>query len=291
MLGAALGKRLRGLDGTFSPRVLGDAKLSQLLSRFPDLGTIELEPTVNDFYFRFRRGATGIQGRGVVERVPGVPWVVPEAWQAFTGVGRLKWVLDFQTQRIQTVLAPGVASSIETTPERFISVQPIPDEQRKADAAAFAEQLPNPIRDSVVAAMAQPVWRSALLQVLRALGREASWHEAERRFVASKVKEWCEAHGIQPERFVREQRPPARPREVRPSRVGGITASTSMDPRALVHAALDRMPEDELLSLAIPLRYLLPVLSGLSKTVVAQPQEQPAEEEEEPPPGPPPPIT
>jgi hypothetical protein len=267
VLGAFLGIRLRDLDPTFHPTVLRDPNLKRLLARFPDIGAIEQVPNSPDFRFRFlsSRADTASLAPGFPAQVPnseeGQPWMDKELWLGLTlRRNTERRYIDLQTRRVVVVAVDAQGepqSPVKEEPERYLSIPTLSLEELKPVALEFANKTG---RSEVSAALSrQEHWFAAFLRAVDEAGLKEQWKGAHRAWVWMRARQWLEHHQIPVAGLLRTRavRPPL-PQPPVPSAPGnarlGIPRSAI---RPLVLKAIARMSDEELLSLSIPLRYLL----------------------------------
>jgi hypothetical protein len=267
LLGAQIGLLLKRLDPAFHPGVLGDANLKRLLARFPDVGAIEPSPARADFFFRFGTRRTDVSPPASTTTDEGngsePPWIDQQLWLGLTlhQVGERRYI-DLQTRKvIKAVLnekgEPG--APVQDEPERYLAVPTLPVEQLKPVASAFASKVPQPrVQEALSRSLGSEPWFPTFLRTAAELGVREDWKTAHRAWVADRAREWLERHGLPVNVFIRPRlvRSPPVPRRSAPSQVavGGIPRESI---RPLVLQAIARMSDEELLSLNIPLRYLV----------------------------------
>jgi hypothetical protein len=277
ILGARLGKSLRNFDREFFPGVLGDKKLVALLGRYPDLGTIERAE--QDFVFQFYRDgvpadrvhtseveppleapsvAAADAGEEEQAALPGIESantrIDHTLWLALVAEHAPEVYVDLQALSLVTELA--ASAQIQSEPERFARVPSIPQESLRQVARDFAQShVDSNVRDTLGSVLEGGSWFRDFTDRAERFGISDKWLSAHRTFVIGWARAWFIAHGLKPDRFIRGRSRPTQaiaPAVVSPSgkSLGGI--------RRIVHSAIDRMSDDELLNLSMPLRYLFP---------------------------------
>ncbi|MBZ4417633.1 hypothetical protein [Myxococcus sp. RHSTA-1-4] len=260
---------LRQLDGEFHSRVLGDASLRLLLARFPDLGHVAGDTVSKDFRFFFNGAAPLLPG-GEGTRTPsaeanarmGPAEADPVFWGALTHGSSTEAVyVDLHTQHVVSAALspegqPGAPVSEE--PERYLRVAVIPEEHVRDEAHALVEKAGSEeTRESLSRALARGV--DSFESAIKGSSLEEQWRQAFHRCVVAHAHSWLAAHGLQPGRFFRVKasapvRKPPQQNMMRQPRTALLTGSQL---RRLILEAVRRMPEEDLLNLQIPLKYLV----------------------------------
>ncbi len=283
ILGAKLGKLLRSFDRAFYPGVLGDKRLVALLKRYPDLGTIELAE--QDFVFQFfvdggvtRRqdpantqvslpSLDGVAAKPAPAQVeqdqgslpgiePGNTWVNHDLWLALVAEHAPAVYVDLQT--LGLVSEQEGAAQVSAEPERFVRVPPIPQDELQRVAREFAAaQTDAQVREALAGSAEGASWFREFTKRAEEFGLSTKWLSVHRSYVLSRARQWFVDHGIKPERFIMSR---SRPPSARQTAAPSVTAPAKSlgGVRRIVHSAIDRMSDDELLNLSIPLRYLFP---------------------------------
>jgi hypothetical protein len=278
ILGAKLGSLMRRVAPDFTPHVLGDRRLTDLLSRFPDLVTLVQDPALQDLMVRF-------SPPGTAQLVP--PDVTPADARAFNGANRageflepnfwkalvsnradFVWFLDLETIRVvgMPVDPSGnipATSEPSRTPARYLAIPPIPQDEFLSMTREYVNRLPQAeLKQELLELLNRERGFNLFFVRAETLGLH-DWKLAHRRFVVSKGKAWLAEHGVRPEKLIKPASiffPSAGSRHVESGTrhdhapLGPLGRA---DIRTLVLKAVARMPEEDLLDLRIALRYLL----------------------------------
>lgn len=271
ILGAKLGLLLRQFDREFHPRVLGDASLKLLLARFPDLGSITEDIASNDFRF-LPPNNPGVLPAGAVATAPAsIPARVddtraeiePAFWDALTRrvPSQQALYVDLHNQQPVHILLmsdgrPGAPVADE--PERYLRVSPVPEERLCDEARTFIEKTaPAELKEQLLQALQGSF--NSFESAIKGGALEDSWQQFFRQFIEAQARAWLSEHGLRPGPFFRSKprltsRPLLERNVARQPRTALLTGSQL---RRLILEAVRRMPEEDLLSLQIPLRYLV----------------------------------
>lgn len=258
ILTARLGVLLRRLDKEFHPKVLGDPKLVRLLGRYPDLGTIRENPATGESEFHFHLDETGasqpplpgVDPTGQAERID------HRMWLALVSERAAPLYIDLQTLSITSdVEAP---ARLAAEPERYLAVPPIPEADIRKFATAFVQELPEKAtRERLAATLEREHWFTDFTRQTATVGLNELWLERHRGFVIGRAREWLEAHGLKADRFITAKHAPAAEKDQARAVAPGRQLRAPSAVRKLVHSAIDRMTDDELLNLTIPLKYII----------------------------------
>jgi OST-HTH/LOTUS domain len=276
ILGAKLGALIRRVAPDFTPSVLGDRRLTDLLSRFPDLVTLSHDPTGQDLVARFSppgasqavpAGANLADAGASNGADRGGEFLDPNLWKAFvSNRADVAWFLDLET--IQVVGQPldlsgnvPAASEPSRTPSRFLAIPPIPQDEWRSMAQEYIDGLPQAeLKEELSELLNRERGFNLFFARAQVLGLN-DWKSVHRRFVVGKAKAWLAEHGVRPEKFIRPATifsPSPGFRHVGARRDHAPSSPLGRaDIRALVLKAVARMPEEDLLDLRIALRYLL----------------------------------
>lgn|SRR5262245_36740144 len=277
ILGAKLGALIRRVAPDFTPHVLGDRRLTDLLSRFPDLVTLIQDPTILDMVARFSPpgasqgppGATPADARASNEADRPGEFLDPNLWRAFvTNRADLAWFLDLET--IQVVGVPldlsgniPAASEPSRTPARFLAIPPIPPDEFRSMAREYVDGLAQvELKEELSEILNRERGFNLFFARAQALGLQ-DWKSVHRRFVVGRAKAWLAEHGVRPEKLIRPApifSPSTGLRHAESGTRRDHAPSSRLgraDVRTLVLKAVARMPEEDLLDLRIALRYLL----------------------------------
>ncbi len=258
ILVAQLGVLLRKVDQEFEPGVLGDSKLVRLLRRYPDIGALKENISTGELEFQFHSAEEaqtqpllpGTEPSALVERIDQKLWLGLVSERAPT------LYLDLQTLALAT--EPEVAQRLEDEPERYLRIPSIPQDELRALAREYAAELQDhAAQERLIASLDKESWFREFTHLAEELRADKPWIERHRSHVIAYAKKWLEEHEIKAERFITARRIASPAREpVRP--VTPVPQQPTLSPvRKLVHSAVDRMTEEELLNLTIPLRYLI----------------------------------
>lgn len=269
ILGARLGMLLRRLDKDFHPGVLGDKKLVRLLSRYPDVGTIHENASAQDFEFRFHVEGAPTQ---TIDPQPDLPGFDISSSPESRGerIEHLLWValvaerpptvyIDLQTLRL--VPDRDLGERLDAEPERYLRVPPISQDDLRVIARQFAEEHGDQaVRERLLPVLDRPSWFRDYTKEAEQLHLDRGWLDRHRAYVLERARAWLSKQGVRPERFIAPvTRAPRRepPRPVDAASKPRDRERSLAQIRKLVHSAIDRMTDDELLSLSIPLRYMV----------------------------------
>lgn len=274
LLGARLGFLMRMVAPDFHASVLGDRRLSELLQRFPDLVRLSPSPAGTDFVAQL----TDVD---MPPRAGNSPIAAPAAELDETLIRPLwialvnsspdeRWFLDLENLEVASVstdadgnLPPD--SDQARAPERFLAIPPITRDEQRNVVRRSIEHLPPALQQELNALLEQDAWYSLFRQRTRDLDI-SDWNVAHRRFVVDRAKLWLRDHGVPLEKFVHSisrtkssfdgMRRPMVASSWQP-RLERDKVIDRRNIRGIVLRAVDRMSDDELLDLRIPLRYLI----------------------------------
>lgn len=284
ILGAKLGKLLRNFDRDFYPGVLGDKKLVSLLRRYPDLGTIEI--AAQDFVFQFfldgaesarpadatgsdtPKAATSVtasqadsspEEQGALPGIePANTWIDHALWFALVAEHAAAVHVDLQTLSLVSA-RDGALPQLQSEPERFVRVPPIPQDDLRQIAREFAtSQADSTTRETLESTLSGVSWFRDFTERANQLGISEKWLSQHRSFVIGRARQWFVEHGIKPDRFIKGRSRVAPRRDTEGPVTAAPPAKSLGGIRRIVHSAIDRMSDDELLNLSIPLRHLFP---------------------------------
>lgn len=267
-IGAWLAAAMRRQDPDFHPGVLGDPTFKSLVARFPDIGEIVPDPASADFVFVPRAGSEGASGVAASAALPSAggraPVLQEDLWLALVSPREdaRRWI-DLETVRLVTASEAGIdpggggSGTPGSSPSlRFLGAPQVSQEEMKALAREHAAGLALDLAE-VEATLGEPDWYPRFVRLLAPVARDM-WKKIHRRFVVDRFTAWAGQHGIAVSRFIVQRRGARDPaREANGDSGHRPRQAPPADVRALVHRAIDRMSEEELLDLRIPLRYLV----------------------------------
>lgn len=238
-LGMSLRLKLPG----FTAKVYGFTSLRALAAAFPDLGHLVKGEAQQEWWF-ISKDAIGPD----VQVTPPQPSkrsgeppdrLRSEWWDAFVGreVGAT-W-LDLATLTLTTE-----GSLVDAEPERFLEVP-------RFDLRQFCEQWVResapPWMSEAAAALGCSPWKTAFDAVLRAHGAFPTFKWARNQAVVAHVSAWLRDHGIGAAVVVE----PVRVAE----KGAGPSASGAL--RAALHRLIDRLSDEELAQISVPVHVLM----------------------------------
>lgn len=145
--------------------------------------------------------------------------------------------------------------ALTADPARFVPIKPIPFEDQLGWMHEFTDQQHTPIKEQLQLALAseRPA-RDFTAQVRGVPALSNAWHSYLVEQVSRVIERWATSQGVDTEIF----EPPRTP--VRASAPGGAhedprRGGSSL--RAMLHRAIDRMPEHELMEISLPVGYLV----------------------------------
>lgn len=255
MLGSQVGQALGRLDETFEAHALGDESLAVLLGRFEDILTLlPRSPEDSDLTFRFTD----------VEERTGHSRIHPDMWRAMV-VPSLNAVhyVDLAETNVVSIGEEGL-SSLVTEPERYLQIPRVPYETVTTPLREWVERhATESDQIRLLEHLESQDWYQPFANTCAELELRG-WRTVQYRAVLSHLREWLEQHDIRESTFIlwpTQEHSQTRPKDKRARRhsAPGRTPNTMghSNVRARVIAAVERMSDDELLSLRIPVRYLL----------------------------------
>lgn len=261
LLGSRLGLILRRLDPSFNPGVLGDSNLGALLSRFPDVGNIVSRTP--DLIFRYSSPLEPSVSASF-SPAPGRSHIDRELWNALVAnrAGPNRY-LDLHTNKVVASLPTTtdptiVVSTIDEEPERYLRIPPIPQDELRSVALEFVESYAcdSEVRADLRAHLNSEDWFNDFTNAASAVGALIPWLNAHRAFVTTRVIAWLKKHNIDPNLFIKRQqeRPIRRPQQLPLRSHMGLQRDNL---REVLTRAISRMPDEDLLNISIPIRYLI----------------------------------
>ncbi len=140
---------------------------------------------------------------------------------------------------------------LEEDGARFVSIDPIPFEVQLGWMHDFTDLQGSPIKEQLQLALgSQRPARDFTGQIRTAPALNNGWHRHLVDEVVGVITRWAEAHDLQVEIFV-----PLKGRTPTTSDVHSRPTSSTL--RAVLHRAIDRMPEHELMAIKLPVGYLI----------------------------------
>jgi len=193
-----------------------------------------------------------------------VDWT-PGCIRFFDTEGKAAHVLAKHPVPAESAEDAALRAAVESQPSRFPEIEPISLETTLAWMKEYAEQLDEPNRSLIAAALTseRPAREFSLL-VRRSANLSRSWHRFRLARVRATVQSWLTERGLEieidaPARVVDEHQAdrvrPARP-SARPDRATRRNLHEN-DVRHRVVRAVERMPLRDLLELPIPFEYFL----------------------------------
>jgi len=198
------------------------------------------------------------------EALPSGPRLRPDLWRAFVD-WRPEITRVYDKKKGKALMFPAAPGTNSTKEEdeirleadrekdRFVPIAPIPMETQYRWIKEFIETHgDNPLAVALRSTMEQARPIKAFSHVIRADPNLAqAWRSSRLARVAAVVTEWIGSQGLPIQPWEQPATTPLRREQAR-----GIAAASNESLRALIHAAVDRMPAAELLRLSIPLEYL-----------------------------------
>lgn len=266
---AALKARMRHRsDQQFDEKQLGFSTFRAFLQHAEARGKISLHPGGVDLLVT-PPGGHPPQDQGPVSRRQRPPAtharIQAHLWRAFVdwspGTQRYFDQRDRQAFSLATRPSPrehgeqlARREAVDAEPHRFVKIDPIPFEQQLGWMHEFADRQPSPIKEQLQIALAseRPA-RDFTAQVRAAPKLYDSWQRSLVDQVARAIEQWARTHHVKVDIF----EPPPRPApEIAQTKLPRATSEPS-DLRALLHRAIDRMPDHELAAISLPVGYLV----------------------------------
>lgn len=146
-----------------------------------------------------------------------------------------------------------VRVAVEQEPERFVDIEPIPQNEQLGWMREFADSEPDsPLKTDLLEALqsGRPAasFAGRLRQTPTALRR---WNRRREERVARVIEQWAQAHNVST---------PIYEEPLQPAHGEGTLLRATLDEavlRAQIHGAIDKMPLAELMRLPIPLEYFV----------------------------------
>lgn len=279
-----MGQLLRQFEPDFSPQALGEPTLKALLSKFDDVGRVEVNPD--------RGGFTFVYHNTTHRRIPRDPHPVAlhkEVWDALTEVPPPHLcVVDLAKESFFLIDPTPEALNARTSadPARYLTIPAIPQSELQALAVDYAGKSLGVPAEAWREVWEMPDWRREFERRMKLTSERHLWRRALRHHVVERFSVWCKAHGLKLKPFVQSRAAPPKSPESTTAAATSLAPSLShpspqhppyadspsahprnaTDPRpelepealrALLLQAIEQMSLDELLALPIPARYLL----------------------------------
>lgn len=262
LLGSRIGLILRRLDPGFHPGVFGDSNLGALLARFSDVGDIVSRSP--DLIFRYGSSPQSPLS-APFSTVADRPHLDRELWLAFVAdrPDPARY-LDLHTNKVIAVALTSsdqnaAVSPIDQETERYLHIPPIPQNEIRSVALEFIEShnCDSDAREKLRAHLDAEDWFKQFTDTASAVGVLKPWLDAHRAFVTSRAIAWLKKHNVMMNLFIKRQyeRKNLPQRQLGSSNPLGLQRENL---REVVIRAISRMPEEDLLNISIPLRYLVP---------------------------------
>lgn len=265
--------RLRELLPSFNEAALGFLKFSEFLKRAAEANIIALTPSAPD-YLITPAGVSVPSRPPVVAASSGragrpIRLIRTDLWHAFVHSGDYLRFYDRTSDTaycLPTHAPPqesppivAVREAYAASPDDFIPIQPISEQAQREWAKSILESNPtlglSQTREAVLDPGRPFSAVSRLLSADETIRRQ--WHGLRFPQVATAIRAWCQEHGLHVDILAE-----ARPKDATSP---NLFAATSAPPsisdleglRALIKQAIELMPARDLLSLPIPLEYVL----------------------------------
>lgn len=256
-------------SGAFDEKVLGYPSFKTFLEAAASRGIVDVYPAPNSPDVQVvppGRAPAVTQVAPTAEPAGFVQRVRPDIWKAFvdwnhaferfydraTGVTYFIPATEsaFDTEEIKSLREARAADAT-----RYVSITPISFSEQVDWMRQFTSKDVSNLHDDLVAALASPRPAREFAMVVRRDARtNRAWQSEKSKRVAERIEHWKRDHGIDADMF---EAPP-----VRATREVAGSSSSPVDEKELrkqVHAAIDAMSLNELLSLSFPLRYVVHV--------------------------------
>lgn len=136
---------------------------------------------------------------------------------------------------------------------RFAAIEPIPFDQQLGWMHDFTDRQNSPIKEQLQLALgSERPARDFAAQISTIPTLSNAWHRHLVDQVGEVIKRWAASHHLNVEIFVPVSSPAPAPHGAPES-----TASDATQLRAILHRAIDRMPEQELMAISLPVGYLI----------------------------------
>lgn len=257
-------------NGGFNEREIGPgfASFRDFLAAAETAGVVKVSPApVGPDVEILPPGATSLGPRNISARVGVGPRIRADLWRAFVDwtPGRLRVfdrldnvakVVTAQPAPLEPPQQSALRRAIPVEPDRYVTISPVPLERQQEIMAEFLATLePSPVHAALETALRSPRPIRAFTSTLTIDGAVHDAYTAHRlSCIARIIEEWKGVNHLEVDIF--ESRPQARLDE------STSHAPPANDPaeaaaRRILHAAIDRMPLEELNRLHVPVEFYL----------------------------------
>lgn len=182
-----------------------------------------------------------------------------DAWRAWVSPNS-PFALAFNTANGNTVLI----KRAESVPEGHVRIEPTTVEEHRAIARDFLGSVAEPARDTLRAIVDSPdeQWWRRWLAELEKMGDLATWNTFRHERLRELLKARLDASGLDETARITAAGTVAQSRQPR-SRKRSRTPQTRNDVRAIVAAVIEKMSEEDLRDLKLPVGLVLDVLDEM----------------------------
>lgn len=262
-------RMLRDLCPAFNESALGFLKFSEFLKRGAEDRVISLTPSDPDFLITPAGvTATSIPPSASRPYAPSGRPIRKDLWHAFVHVGeymrfydpksKLAYCLPQEAPPQECPEIAALRASFLSTPDRFVAISPVSEEKQREWARQVVSSLGNADVADRFAVCLEPA--TPFQDILQAISDvptvRRAWHALRLPQVTQIIQDWSREHQLDLE--ILAPRPTADVPSLPASQPTLLPATFDLEAlRYLLKQAIDLMPARDLLSLSIPVEYVL----------------------------------